>query len=77
MRLDILDRVHEGHLWIAKCRERAKTSVWLPGLSTQIKSMVENCQTCARHREQRPVTDTDTGTDPDSTSRATMATNCS
>ena len=54
MRLDILDRVHEGHLGIAKCRERAKTSVWWPGLSTQIKSMVENCQTCARHREQRP-----------------------
>ena len=27
MRLDILDRVHERHLGIAKCRERAKTSV--------------------------------------------------
>lgn len=54
MRLDVLDKVHEGHLGIVKCRERAKTSVWWPGLSTQIKNMVENCQTCARHREQRP-----------------------
>ena len=50
MRLDILDQVHEGHLGIAKCRERAKNSVWWPGLNTQIKSMAENCQTCARHR---------------------------
>ena len=54
MRLDILDRVHEGHLGIVKCRDRAKNSVWWPGVSAQIKSMVENCQTCARHREQRP-----------------------
>ena len=47
---DILDRLHSGHQGIAKCRERAKQSVWWPGLSTQLLQMVEKCETCAKER---------------------------
>ena len=54
MRLDILDRIHQGHLGITKCRARARTSVWWPGLSKSIEDMISNCVTCAKHRpEQR------------------------
>ena len=42
-----MDRIHEGHLGVSKCRERAKQSVWWPSLSRQIKDVVENCRTCA------------------------------
>ena len=35
---------------INKCRERAKQAVWWPGLSKQIQDMVENCQTCLKHK---------------------------
>uniref|UniRef100_A0A3Q1EIG7 Gypsy retrotransposon integrase-like protein 1 n=1 Tax=Acanthochromis polyacanthus TaxID=80966 RepID=A0A3Q1EIG7_9TELE len=46
LRTDILDRIHDGHQGLTKCRERANTSVWWPGISTDIKNKVESCQTC-------------------------------
>ena len=52
MRLDVLDRIHTGHLGITKCRARARTLVWWPGLSTQIENMVANCSTCAKDRPE-------------------------
>ena len=53
MRLEILDKIHEGHQGIAKCRERAKGSVWWPGLSREIQDLVQQCRTCALHRDNK------------------------
>lgn len=39
-----------GHLGIVKCHEGARQAVWWPGLSTQLKNLVESCDTCARER---------------------------
>ena len=50
MRLQILDCIHTGHLGITKCRSRARTSVWWPGLSKQIEDLVAQCVTCANDR---------------------------
>ena len=52
--LDVLDRLHEGHQGITRCRERAKISVWWPGLSKQLEEKVWRCSICARER-QNPV----------------------
>ena len=52
MKLQILNKIHEGHQEIVKCRERAKTSVWWPGLSHEVQDMVENCKVCAKHQQQ-------------------------
>jgi hypothetical protein len=46
LRQDMLGRIHDGHLGVSKCRERAKMSVWWPGLSKQIFNLVHNCQLC-------------------------------
>ena len=45
-----LEKIHEGRQGINKCRARANRSVWWPGISAQIKSLVENCETCSEHR---------------------------
>ena len=50
LRIEILEKIHVGHLGIEKCRQRARQSVWWPGLSAQIESMVKNCRVCAREK---------------------------
>ena len=40
MRPAILDKIHQGHQGIGKCLERAKDSVWWPGISGDVKSIV-------------------------------------
>ena len=41
-----LDRIHEGHQGVTKCRERAKRALWWPGLSRQIEDLVKQCRKC-------------------------------
>ena len=52
LREDILRRLHTGHQGISKCRQRARQSVWWPGLSTEIVKMVKNCHECCKERLQ-------------------------
>lgn len=40
--VSILDRLHTGHQTITKCWERAKQSVWWPGLSHQVEEIDKN-----------------------------------
>ena len=54
MRLEILDKIHEGHQGITKCREQAKNSVWWPGLSREIQDLVQQCRICALQRDNKP-----------------------
>ena len=54
MRLEALDKIHQGHQGITKCRERAKQVVWWPDLGIQIQDIVESCRTCTKHRINKP-----------------------
>ena len=54
MRMDILERIHEGHQGIVTCRERAKISVWWPGMSKQLEELVTGCSICVKHRSNAP-----------------------
>lgn len=51
LRLDTLDRINAGDQGIRKCRDRARESVWWPGISKQTENMVTACQTCWKHRK--------------------------
>ena len=50
LRLDVLNKLHEGHMGITKTRALATSSVWWPYLSSQIEEMVQKCFTCSKHR---------------------------
>lgn len=51
LRADILNRIHDGHQGLTKCRERASTSVWWPGISSEIKQKVQSCQICLEMKQ--------------------------
>ena len=46
MRLEILERLHEGHLGITKCTARARESVWWPWINQSVQDRVMKCRTC-------------------------------
>ena len=50
MRLTMLEKLHEGYQGVVKCRSRAQSSVWWPGLSRQLEELVRNCSACAMER---------------------------
>ena len=54
LRLDILERLHSGHQGISKCRERARQSVWWPGLGRQLEEVIRSCTKCCKDRPQAP-----------------------
>ena len=47
MQTSTLDKLHQGHQGIQRCRLRAQQSVWWPGISSQIKEIIQRCPTCA------------------------------
>ncbi|KAJ8030205.1 hypothetical protein HOLleu_26545 [Holothuria leucospilota] len=49
LRRDILSKIHQGHLGITKCRSRARSSVWWPGMSKMIEEMVKDCEICRKY----------------------------
>lgn len=50
MRNSVLEKVHKGHQGVVKCRERARETVWWPGLSGQLNELVLHCRTCIKER---------------------------
>lgn len=61
MRLEVLERLHMGHLGIEKCLRRAETCVWWPGIRKSVEKFIDGCNFCLenrpaqRHEPLRPV----------------------
>ena len=52
MQAEILHKLHLGHHGITKCRERACSAVWWPGIASQLQDKIEQCSICSK---QRPI----------------------
>ena len=50
LRLEMLERLHQGHQGIVRTRARAPQSIWWPGLSHQIEDMIKSCTVCVREQ---------------------------
>ena len=50
IRLAMLDKLHEVHQGVVRCRSLAQSSVWWPGLSRQLEELVRSCTACAVER---------------------------
>lgn len=49
---EVLQRIHEGHQGLTKCRLRAQLPVWWPGISRDIAQMIHCCPTCLEVNRQ-------------------------
>ena len=53
MRMEMLEKLHTGHLAIVRCRQRANQSVWWPGIGRQLHKYLDNCKVCRQHATNR------------------------
>lgn len=49
-----LENIHEGHQGEYKCKLKAKTGVYWPGIYREIEEMVQKCATCQEYANAQP-----------------------
>ena len=63
LRRQMLNLVHESHLGIIKCKQRAREGLHWPAMNSGIEETVENCTKCAefqRKQTSEPLIPTET-----------------
>ena len=55
MRRRMLDAIHESHMGMVKCKQRAREVVYWPGISNHIENMVRDCEQCADFKRKLPA----------------------
>ena len=55
MREYVKEKVHMGHLGIVKCKARAKTYFYWPGMAREIEQVVYRCGICQEYRNRQPM----------------------
>jgi hypothetical protein len=50
LRGEMLDKIHQTHMGMEKCKARAREILYWPGMTNDIEEAVKNCPTCAKFR---------------------------
>ena len=48
LRRQTIEKIHQGHQGITRCRLRVRSSVWWPGISKEVDSYVKQCPHCEK-----------------------------
>lgn len=67
MRREMLNRIHEGHQGIERCKNRARDVLFWPGMSKQIEDIVQRCDICKHYQKsnaKEPMVKADLPTRP-------------
>ena len=51
----MIQLLHTGHLGLEKCLNRAKQSMYWPGLYDELKDLITNCTACLKFSAQKPA----------------------
>lgn len=54
LRKEMLQRLHEGHLGVAKCKAMARVLMYWPGMAAEITDKASRCSTCRRFAYRQP-----------------------
>jgi hypothetical protein len=50
LRMEMLEKIHVGHLGREKCKRRARNAIFWPGLNKDIDNMIEKCAVCLQYQ---------------------------
>ena len=50
----LLNVIHESHLGICKTLEHARTSIFWPNITNDIKKLLSQCRVCVQHQDKQP-----------------------
>lgn len=53
LRSALLQRIHAGHLGQEKCKERARTAVFWPGMNREITETIQSCEDCTMNQNSQ------------------------
>uniref|UniRef100_A0A8C4RHI8 Gypsy retrotransposon integrase-like protein 1 n=1 Tax=Erpetoichthys calabaricus TaxID=27687 RepID=A0A8C4RHI8_ERPCA len=54
LRKQMLQKIHEGHLGIEKCKKRAREVMYWPKINQDVSNEVERCSVCLKYRPSNP-----------------------
>eukprot|EP00731_Ephydatia_muelleri_P020855 Em0013g582a len=56
LRKQVLEELHEGHLGVVKMKSLARSTVWWPGLDTEIENITRACRGCQEAKQDPKLT---------------------
>ena len=54
LRVEMRQKIHCGHLGVEKCKARARSTLYWPGMVGEIVDIVSNCGACMENRNHQP-----------------------